>query len=174
MFNEVGQLFSRDTFIDVFCELFEKNHDNFFIEFQIKPLLEQYSFIEEVRKFISLKRVVINLVPSNPRFADRWKRVDERLRNDNVTNYKEVYENKREQESLKLDEDIEDKFLMSEDGYGESRAQGLTERGERTITTKNNNKQIKAKANNTDDIVAILEKLVVILKELINRTNGGR
>ena len=172
MFHEDVQNLRKTSFYEIFSELFETNYDNMFVQFRIDPLLDKYAFLEEVKKFISVKKVTIDLVPSNPHYADRWQRIDERLKKANVSNYKEVLENKRDGEGIIIDDEVENGFLMSEDGYGESKVEGITDKGERVITTKKNNKQIKVKASNTGDLVTVLTQLRATLQEIINRADG--
>jgi hypothetical protein len=173
MYHEAGQLISKTAFVNLFSDLFEQNHDKFFVEFRIQALLEKYAFLDELKKFITVKRVKIKLVPANPRFSDRWKSIQDRMVENNISNYEEFYENRRENESIKIDDSMRNGMLMSEDGYGESQVYGITNEGEKTITTNDKQRQVKRKApSNTDDLVVILERLRGTLKELIERTNG--
>jgi len=172
MFFDVPNIITKNNFIDKFCKLFEKNHDNFFMEFHIAPIKEQYSFIERIRKFKSIKRISITLFPSNPNFAERWRNIDDRLRKNNINKYKEVQENSKAESSIIVDEETESKFLMSEDGYGESNATGISEEGfDKTISTKNSDKIVsKQVPNDLDKAVDVLRIVAETLSEIINRT----
>jgi hypothetical protein len=155
-----------------FIELFELNHDNFFVEFSISPIKEQYSFVERIQLFRAVKKISITLYPSNPNFAERWQSIDERMRRNNVTKYKETQENNRTGEHLVIDEETESKFLMSEDGYGVSSATGIDENGnENTITTEEGNKHISTNVNSSMESVSeILQYLQDTLASIIRRT----
>lgn len=175
IYSEVRHHISKETFTKIFKELFEKNHDNFFTEISMTHIKEQYSFLERIEKFTAIKKVIINLVPSNPRFADRWKDIDIRLRSNHISNYKEIQENKKQGESISIDEQTKDKFLMSEDGYGNISASGIDENGkEKTISTKDVNKQVKTPvpAEDTKTELEILMILAETLQEIVKRTNN--
>ena len=172
MFFEVSNVISKNTFIDKFCKLFEENQGNFFTQFYISPIKEQYSFIEKVRSFKAVKRIVIILFPSNPNFADRWRSIDERLRKNNINKYREIQENTESESRIIVDEETESKFLMSEDGYGKSDATGINEDGEeKTISTKDNEKIVtKPVPNDLQKAVDILKIVAETLQEIVNRT----
>jgi hypothetical protein len=172
MFFEVSNVISKNTFIDKFCKLFEGNHGNYFTQFYISPIKEQYSFIEKVRSFKAVKKIVITLFPSNPNFADRWKSIDERLRRNNISKYKEIQENTKPESQIIVDEETESKFLMSEDGYGKSDATGITENGEeKTISTKDSEKIVtKPVPNDLQKAVDVLRIVAETLQEIVNRT----
>lgn len=172
MFFEVSNVISKNTFIVKFCKLFEENHDNFFTQFYISPIKEQYSFIEKVRSFKAVKKIVITLFPSNPNFADRWESIDERLRKNNINKYKEIQENTEPESKIIVDDETESKFLMSEDGYGKSDATGINENGEeKTISTKDSEKIVtKAVPNDLQKAVDVLRIVAETLQEIVSRT----
>jgi hypothetical protein len=172
MFFEVSNVITKSTFIDKFCKLFEQNHGNYFTQFYISPIKEQYSFIEKVRSFKAIKKIVITLFPSNPNFADRWRSIDERLRKNNINKYKEIQENNETESRIIVDEETENKFLMSEDGYGKSDATGINENGEeKTISTKDSEKIVtKLVPNDQQQVVDILRIVAETLQEIVNRT----
>lgn len=172
MFFEVSNVIAKNTFIDKFCKLFEQNHGNYFTQFYISPIKEQYSFIEKVRSFKAIKKIVITLFPSNPNFADRWKSIDERLRKNNINKYKEIQENTKPESQIIVDEETESKFLMSEDGYGKSDATGINENGEeKTISTKDSEKIVtKPVPNDLQKAVDVLRIVAETLQEIVNRT----
>ncbi len=128
IFHEEGNIINQSIFRNKFSELFEKNFNNFFVKTSTSPIIDEYFFLDEITKFQSLKNITISLVPSNPRFSDRWRDIDERLRNNHVTNYKEILENKSSG-SVELDDETKSKVYMSEDGYGETTATGIDDQG---------------------------------------------
>jgi len=172
MFSEIPNVIATNNFIDKFHKLFELNHDNFFTEFHIVPIKEQYSFIEKVHQFRVIRKISIILFPSNPRFAERWRIVDERLRRNNIEKYREIQENAKPEAKIIIDEETESKFLMSEDGYGESKASGINELGiEKTISTNDSEKIVsKSIPNDLDKAVDVLRVVAETLQEIINRT----
>ncbi len=172
MFFEVSNVITKNTFIDKFCKLFQQNHGNYFTQFYISPIKEQYSFIEKVRSFKAIKKIMITLFPSNPNFADRWKSIDERLRRNNINKYKEIQENTKPESQIIVDEETESKFLMSEDGYGKSDATGINEKGEeKTISTKDSEKIVtKQIPNDLEKAVDVLRIVSETLQDIVNRT----
>lgn len=173
MFSEVSNIISKNIFNKKFCSLFEENHGNYFTEFYISPIKEQYSFIEKVHSFKSIKKIAITLFPSNPNFAERWRNIDERLRRNNIKKYKETQENIKPEESIIIDEETESKFLMSEDGYGESNASGITTEGvEKTISTKDSQKIIsKSIPNDMSAAIDVLRIVAETLQDIVSRTS---
>jgi hypothetical protein len=173
MHFEVPNLISIHTFRRKFSILFEQNHDNFFTEFSISPIKEQYSFIEKIKTFKSVKRIAITLFPSNPNYADRWKSIDERLRRNEIDKLREIQETKKPNASIKVDEETESKFMMSEDGYGECDAFGITENGEeKRISTKDRQKNVNTNLpNDMDKALDILQNVTETLKDIIKRTS---
>lgn len=172
MFFEVPNVIVKKAFMDKFCKLFKLNHEGFFTEFHIAPIKEQYSFIERVQNFKAIKKIAITLFPSNPNYAERWRSIDERLQRNYINKYKEIQENAKPEASILIDEETESKFLMSEDGYGESTASGINEEGiEETISTKNSEKIVsKSVPNDLDKALDVLMIVVETLQEIINRT----
>lgn len=172
MFFEVSNVITKNTFIDKFCKLFQQNHGNYFTQLYISPIKEQYSFIEKVRSFKAIKKIMITLFPSNPNFADRWKSIDERLRRNNINKYKEIQENTKPESQIIVDEETESKFLMSEDGYGKSDATGINEKGEeKTISTKDSEKIVtKQIPNDLEKAVDVLRIVSETLQDIVNRT----
>lgn len=171
MFNEIPVI-SKETFASRFMELFEENHDNFFTEFVISPIKEQYSFVERIKEFKAVKKISIMLYPSNPHFADRWRGIDERLKSNNISRYREIQENNKSGENIKVDTETENKFLMAEDGYGNSSASGIDEKGEEnTISTTDDSKHVSKSINfEITQVPEILKELYQTLKTVIART----
>ncbi|MEW5677042.1 DUF4747 family protein [Flavobacterium enshiense] len=143
-FKDVPNIISRMMFTRMFTELFKINCEGKDFDFSMTSITEQYSFVEKVSTLKQIKKITISLVPSNPRNADIWKSMDERLRNNNIAKYKEVQETNKPG-GITIDEETKSKMIMSEDGYGESTAQGFDESGANvTITTKQHNKEVSA------------------------------
>lgn len=172
MYCEIPGVISKETFIKRFVELFETNHDNFFTEFSISPIKEQYSFIERIKMFKAVKKITITLFPSNPNYADRWRNIDERLRSNHITKYREVQENNKIGENIIIDEETESKFLMSEDGYGVSNAAGIDENGqENAISTEDTNKHVALPVNvDLNNVVDVLQTVADTLQDIVKRT----
>jgi hypothetical protein len=143
-FKEVPNVISKTMFNRMFKELFDINNKGKYYDFSMTSITEQYSFVEKVETLTKIKKISITLVPSNPRNADVWRNMDEKLRNNNISRYKEVQETNLP-EGILLDDETKSKMYMSEDGYGVSQATGYDESGSIvTLTTKQSNKEIIA------------------------------
>lgn len=141
-FKEVPNVISKTMFNRMFKELFDINNKDKYYDFSMTSITEQYSFVAKVETLKTICKINITLVPSNPRNADIWKNMDERLRNNNISRYRETQETNRP-EGIKLDDETKSKMYMSEDGYGVSIASGYDDSGSIvTLTTKQSNKEV--------------------------------
>jgi hypothetical protein len=171
IFEEISSYIPKDTFPKIFEELFKK-HNQDGLEISISPITDENVFFTRIKEVKKVKKIVISLVPSNPDNRDIWKKMDEKLKDENVTHYKEVLENKSPDGSITIDKETESKFFMSEDGYGKSTVQGLDDNNELiTISTKDADKHTKKRISfDTDDIRFYIGQLKSKVTEIINRT----
>ncbi len=176
IFKEIPNTFPMKAFIDKFTALFEKNHGGFMTEIYLEPIKEQYSFIERLKSFKKIEKIEITLFPSNPNYGERWKSIDQRLRNNNITKFKETQENKKTNASIIIDEETENKFLMSEDGYGEAKASGIDNTGENVkISTKKSAKNISLNVDSSiENATQIFNLVANTLQGIIERTNNSK
>lgn len=107
-----------------FKTLFEAANNNLLIDVEIIPVSDPVEILSEIKSFDIIRSVEFKLHPSNPRFNDRWKNVDEKIRNINAEYFKGVFYNK---DGLKIedDNDILGEILMAVDGYGKARLSGF-------------------------------------------------
>ncbi|TBX67484.1 DUF4747 family protein [Flavobacterium silvisoli] len=141
-FEEITNHISKRNFKERLLEIVRENNPERNYDFSIRAITEEYSFVERVRTLRKINKITISLVPSNPRFSDRWRNVDERLRELHITSYKEIQES-RSSEGIEIDEETESKMAMSEDGYGKSVASGFDETGRLiTIATDQRNQEV--------------------------------
>src|SRR5690606_16485167 len=110
-----------------------------------------------------------------PRFADRWEDVDERLREHNIGRYQEIQETKN-RGGIILDEETENKILMSEDGYGTAKVKGIDQNGVPTIlTTKSRERVVTADVPRKivdQGIVSVVNYLSKVIQKIKDRTNN--
>ncbi len=144
-FHEASSQISKDQFVRLFKEVFESSFEGFFVEVGIHLINDGVSFLKELKSFEIVSKVTISLVPSNPHFGEEWKEIDKLMKEENLTNYKQVYENKRGG-SVVVDKKIESGIYMSEDGYGVADATGLKNGKTTTISTKKSKNVQHAKA----------------------------
>lgn len=176
IFEEVPNLISKNTFISRFKELFIENHkEKRSVLINISGIVEQYSFLERVKHFKKIEKITLNLVPSNPHFADRWEIVDERFRKLNIGKYKEIQETKNK-EGIIIDEETESKILMSEDGYGDTLVLGKDENNILTkISTKSKNRTVTLDVPKNileQGIVSVINFMEKTISKIKDRTNN--
>ncbi len=165
IFEEVKSYIPKDTFPKLFEELFEKNSKTQ-LKITISPITEPNVFFNRIKEIKVIKRIEIKLVPSNPSSRDIWKKMDEKLHNDKITNYKEILENKNPGEGIIIDDETQSKFLMSEDGYGKSTVEGLDNKGDNIqVSTKDSNLHVRVFVSNAIDD---LKDLIIHLKDKIH------
>jgi hypothetical protein len=174
VFQEVYNLLTKGIFIRAFNQLFSSQFE-MFVEFEISGIKEQYSFINQVKKLKKIERISISLVPSNPRFAENWKDIDERMRENNIDKYKEIQESTKGDFGIKLDKETEGKLQMSEDGYGESKASGIDENGNEimisTVTKNQDVNEILPKEIENRGAKSVLRFIHGTLQRIKDRTN---
>jgi len=169
-YHPVGNIISRQTFVERFCKLFEFSLDNMFVNAEIQSIEEDYKIFEVIRSFKKIKRVHIYLHPSNPSNRDRWKRTDERLKNLGASSYYENYEADEEIGSLNVveDEEINSKISMADDGYGKADVTGEVD-GELTTVSTSDNPITTQAPNDEFEARNVLDKLVIKLKDIFDR-----
>ena len=137
-YHRVGYKIKRNQFANNFCHLFESAYANFFINTEIQAIDDRIEILKIIHKLDYISQVSFYLHPSNPKSAD-WKRIDQRLKDLNVSGYKESYQEKQGSHLNVLeDQEFNDKLNMAVDGYGEATITGSLEGQERTIHTKTN------------------------------------
>lgn len=141
MFVAFPKKITKTIFMSKFPELFVENYGHFFVEFHLESIVDRYSFVERVKRFKTLRKITINLTPSNPHSPDLWKPFDDWMVAHHIDGYTEIQQNKSGGSGIVVDGATERKFLMAEDGYGRSTATGIDENGKRnTISTRNSEK----------------------------------
>ena len=159
----------KESFGERFYSILKAKGD--LLPITITPITDTYTaFLQRLRKITQIKTINIRLQPSNPNNMHFWKKVDDRLKKDNITNYKEVLENKKEGQGVKVDKETQSKILMGEDGYGVTTARGLDKNGERiTISTKDTELQAKTNITNKESIEDEIRELQAKTKEIKNK-----
>jgi hypothetical protein len=174
VFEESRSYIPKESFPLRFIELIQANFKGV-EDFVISPITQAYAYRERINEISQIKRLKIVLVPSNPNNADLWRKTDERLRNDKISKYTEILENKKKNEGLVVDPETQAKLSMVEDGYGKSDATGVDKNGKTIFINSEKSKQQEHKdlpsdvVSMTNTIGGIQEKL----KEIIKRTNEG-
>jgi hypothetical protein len=160
----------RYTFEGRFSRLFENGLNNFFIDVQVDPILEQFSIIEELKRFEIILEVDITLRPSNPDHSEYWAAQDAKLK---LRRAKWMREKLCGTEvdgglNIKDDEEILSSFYMAEDGYGEASIRGRRQGKLKRISSRD--AQIKHSGPNDDhEAEAVLKILVEGFSETLRR-----
>lgn len=159
----------KESFGQRFSDLFKKNID---VNVLVSSITEKYDFSTRIKEIKEIKRVSITLVPSNPNNSDLWKDIDERLSKDNISQYKETQVNNKKGEGIIIDDQTEAKFLMSQDGYGQSDVSGKDATGKTIRITTNDASAHTFKDIDVDikDVNYQIQELRPTLENLINRT----
>ncbi|MBK8243677.1 MAG: DUF4747 family protein [Saprospiraceae bacterium] len=166
-YNPYGRIISSESFCKNFTEIILLGNDSMLIDSQIHPVVEEFKFLEFLRSMKVLKKFTVSLVPSNPNNRDLWKAMDERLRNMNVSKYKETLEADKN-EGLKIDKLTESKIHMAEDGYGKATGEGVSKDGtDITISTNEKESIIKKKIEQ----VATPDEKISSLKLVFDKIN---
>jgi hypothetical protein len=176
IFEEISGHISTKTFIDRFKELFIENHkEKRKANIDISAIVDKYAFLNKVKDLKKVEKITLNLFPSNPRFNDRWKNFDERLRNNNINKYKEVQET-NDPEGIIVDTETESKMMMSEDGYGKSIVMGIDKKNiKTTLSTSNRERTITLDVpKNIIEMgfIEIINFMNQLLEKIKNRTQN--
>lgn len=164
-----GQI-SPETFRSRFCTLFETAHDGLLVSAEIQSVQERLKLLEALTRFSFIQRISVALHPSNPRNSQRWKRTDERIKALRAVRYREEFEAKPGGPGLLIppDDEVVDKIVMADDGYGQASATGRIDGHVKTITTSTN--PVAAQVPVDDDPTRILRGLQPTLDDILRRT----
>jgi len=123
-YNPYGHIINPKSFCEVFVGILMGADDAFNIDAEIYPINYEYEFMSFMKSMKRLDKLELNLMPSNPNNRPLWKNFDDRLNNMNVRRYKETLE-ARPNESINVDETVESKIGMAQDGYGKVKGKGI-------------------------------------------------
>ncbi|MBM9501229.1 DUF5454 family protein [Leptospira sp. 201903071] len=168
IYHLAGGQDSNKNFCQSFSKLFEQNYENLLTSLTIDTISNEEKLNENISNFSSIHRVEITLRPSNPSFRNRWKKVDERLKDLKVKEYKEVYETKPGYEGISIPEvdDIRDKITMALDGYGVASVNG--EKNGEAVTVSTIDNPITSESGNSD---VVGEEVLDEMKKVINKVD---
>lgn len=164
-----GSRITRNSFVNRFTSLFEKAHNNFFVEARIDTIEDRGNFGERLATMLRIERIRVVLRPSNPNSDKLWKELDERLKNEQVGKYSEQYDAKKEGPSIKVDKAIQERIAMSEDGYGITTASGKNQNNE-NVVYKTSDNPLNVQGPDHDMPVSVVMQLVYpAMKRIIDR-----
>jgi hypothetical protein len=169
-YSPVGNQIAQKTFQDKFCQVFEKSHDNLFVDAEIQTIEERHEIFERIMDFQIVEKITFRLHPSNPNRTPLWNDIDDDIKSMGATSYTEEYSVKQgaakglNKGRILEDPKIKGKFIMAEDGYGEGKATGIIQEERKTITTGNNPTTVTVleRPEATDVLESLKDKLIKI------------
>lgn len=173
MFQEDKSHIPKKYLPSRFIDLLKENAGSNWIPVSIAPITDTYTFFDKIKEIKQIKKIVIQLTPSNPNNRDRWKKTDEKLKRDNITDYKEILENKVKGGSIIVDEETNSKIMMGEDGYGSAMAEGFDGDGKPIkITTESAEAQAKSEVITRDNIEDEINSLQDKVREIKSKPDA--
>lgn len=172
IYSESRSHIPKDSFPARFLQIIESANIEPRIPIKITPVTEKYEFVNRLSEIREIKKVTIQLKPSNPNSRDIWKEVDEKLKERGITSSKEILENKINGSTIKFDDEMKAKAKMSEDGYGETIAEGIDMKGKH-IKIISSSKEIQAKteieaSDVEEETIYKLQDKILAIKEKKN------
>ena len=114
-------------------------------------------------------RISVDLHPSNPGSRHIWRSLDERMQAVGVGRYREDYSAPEgSRKGLVVDEIVEQRLYMAEDGYGRATVEGTQDGHRRRVSTDDNPATAEASG---DDAAAesVLDQLWSSFSDLFER-----
>jgi len=161
----------NSDFKNTFCDILNNTSTKFSIaNFEISEISDNKKFFDEIGRAEFVNKIKIELQPSNPKFKELWKEVDEDLRKAGIQKLKEQYEG----ENIKVEEhsNLSKKLYMASDGYGIGEAICLIDGDEVKIST-NNNQLTKDVNFNKDEVMNAVNELDIVFENIKNRYNDS-
>lgn len=172
-YNPYGSIISPNQFRQSFSGIIIGADDSFEVDSLIYPINNEYDFMNFLKNDMKkLNKIEIKLTPSNPNNREKWKSIDDRLNSINAKTSKEIIEAK-DGYSLEVDDDIESKVAMSEDGYGKVKGEGLdNDDNYVTISTDDKDSLMKKKVDEDVSDESVWVKLKEGYESIIKRFKG--
>lgn len=104
------------------------------VKTHLEPVIDREEFVAHVRSLNRIDKMTINVHPSNPRFKESWRVVDNDMQGANIGNWTSRVEPKEPDIGIMPNEDstIWRSLLMAADGYGNAIIRGLKD-GYKTV-----------------------------------------
>lgn len=137
-FRPVASRISSGQFRLVFSRLIEAGHQKYFVSAQIDTIEEELEIRDALQKLEIVRRISIDIHPTNPSNRPVYQNVNERLKALEAQRLRQVIEggenglNKRHIEN----DDAFRGLLMAADGYGKGRIEGSIQGNKVVITTE--------------------------------------
>jgi len=157
---------SDNQFRLLFKEVFETTNSNMLVNADISPVSDPVEIISAIKDFDIIKSVTFKLHPSNPRFNDRWKDIDHKLRSIQADSFKGSFYS---EDGLKVVKDghIMGEILMAVDGYGNAKIKGY--KGDQKHYASTEQEPLKIRAPKDASIDELILPVVRVFKEIWDR-----
>lgn len=165
-YHTINNYITHQQFQKFFAELIEAANDYLLVNAEIQTINEQNEILEAIKKFEIINRLTIYLHPSNPRFSDRWKKVDKKLKAMSAHSYRVIYQTQSNL-NIEADEDAMSEIYMAVDGYGKATVHGM-KNGKRAIASTVN-ASMKQSIPFSEDPKEILGNVIYKFREIWDR-----
>ncbi len=154
-YNICSNKISPNQFEENLVELMRLAQNLAIIPADIQTITHRGAILEVIKKWTSITKIRVKLHPSNPRFADEWKKIDEKMQKSRVSSYSATYSSETSLD-LESDDYIKSEISMAVDGYGNASAEGISDGETKKVHTKESPIQIKVMADNNETVYNIL------------------
>ena len=174
-YKPVANMLSANQFRELFAALIEAAHHNFFIDAEVESIDENLVIEEALSTFKSVKRISIDLHPTNPSNREIYRRLDERLHRLKANRLKQTIEANKggfDRSALKEDDTYRGLF-MAIDGYGKGSIQGETQDG-RSVTINTDDSPVTKAVAPSEAPSEVLSQLMPTFRRIWGRmANNG-
>jgi len=166
-YNLCPNTISMKQFEENMVELMRLSHNLAMVPADIQTITEEGSILEILKTWDHITKIKIKLHPSNPRFAERWKKIDTKMQKSKISSYNASYISETSLD-LESDDYIKSEIYMAVDGYGNASAEGMANGKRKRINTKNSPIQTKVLADDKEKVYNIL---IETFRNIWNRMN---
>ena len=128
-----GQI-SDNQFKNQFKCIFEAANENLLVSVDIIAVADSTEILSAIKHFDSIQMISFAVHPSNPRFSDKWRNIDDKLHSMRADVFKGVYCGKEGLDIQNNDERISE-VLMAVDGYGKAKVDGIKDGKRHSVST---------------------------------------
>ena len=168
-YRPITNRLSSEQFREMFARLIEAGHHNFFVSASVELIEEEFGIIEAVQRLQVVKKVTIEIHPTNPSNRRTYKHIDERLKGLKAQKLRQVIEGRNgglNKEAL-LNDDIYRGLVMASDGYGKGSVQGILDGAKVTISTGQS--PVKKEVLFSENPMDVLYQLIPVFERIWER-----
>ena len=168
-YRPITNRLSSGQFREMFARLIEAGHHNFFVSASVELIEEEFGIIEAVQRFQVVKKVTIEIHPTNPSNRGTYKHIDERLKKLEAQKLRQVIEGGDDglNKDALLNDDTYRGLVMASDGYGKGSVQGILDGAKVTISTGQS--PVKKEILFSEDPRSVLYQLIPVFERIWKR-----